>query len=355
MNLIKNAFGLFSKTVQTLNSSKNVSEEPSKGWLATKIEYIKSEYSRIREDVRDLKKTNLALALKHYNAGNASDARFRFKLLKCFVKDMKELDYYIGRTYFEEGLSKKAKKHLENYLSTGDTSFVDEAKYTIDFIDGNTDKIQAVPPNLVSHYYDLLASSYNDIFINDRVVCPQKEIYEKINKILVEIGQPFGHNVLDVGCGTGYVGAMFKSNKIAAIIDGVDISKNMVDLAKSLKTEGLQVYNEVHFGDAIEYMKNTQSDYSIIIASNFVGHYPKPEELFKLLHSKLKSGGLLALTFKVYEGEEQKMFNSKAEDFHFNGKYMLSLVTNDNWSVLETLPITFMEEEDTGLIIVQKK
>lgn len=355
MKQIKDTVGLFSKTVDTFKASEKPSTSNTKGWFASKIEHLTNEYKRIRAELKDLRGTNYRLGINHYNIGNAKDARTRFKLLKYFAKDIKDLDYYIGRTYFEEGDFKQARQYLNAYLASGDTKFVEESNYTIHRMDEALDKIKQVPKTLVAHYYNLLSDYYNEIFIDDRAICPQKTLFEMLNNSLVNIGAPFGHAVLDLGCGTGFVGKLLKSAKMAAYIDGVDISEKMIEKSKAQKVDDIGVYNDLQLGDAIEYLTNTKKEYSIIIASNFIGHYTNPEEFLKLVHTKLKANGVLALTFKVYDGEEKMMFNQASEDFHYNGKYLMGLVVNDNWNLLLSMPISFVEQEDTGLIILQKK
>lgn len=355
MKQVKDTVGLISKTIDTARTAQSSATQSSKSWLATKLDNIKSEYHRIRNELKDLKKTNFNLGLEHYNKGNAGDARTRFKMLKYFAKDIKVLDYYIGRTYFEEGDNKNAIKYLQNYRASGDTQFADETTYTLHKMNGEFDKIKDVPLSLVAHYYDLVSDIYNEAFIDDKANSPQKIVFEMVNRALIDITAPYGHVVLDVGCGTGYIGTLLKSTKVATVVDGVDISPKMIEKSKSHKVDNLPVYNDLQLCNAIDYLKKTDKEYSIVIASNFIGHYTKPEEFLNLAHAKLKTTGLLAFTFKVNPSDEKISFNKNSEDFHYNGKYIMSLIMNDNWTLLKSMPISFMEEGDTGLIILQKK
>ena len=65
----------------------------TKFWL----DKLRSKINEIKIKSQNLTKTNYDLGLYHFNAGNLSDAIFRFKLLKKFGISYPDLDYLLGR------------------------------------------------------------------------------------------------------------------------------------------------------------------------------------------------------------------------------------------------------------------
>jgi len=97
--------------------------------------------------------------------------------------------------------------------------------------------------------------------------------------------------VLDLGCGTGNVSKMIKSNFPNAKISCVDIAENMIEMAK-LK---LQAYEDVEYyiGDFSEF--DFESNYDVIVSSLALHHIKTDDnkkKLYNKIYKALKSGGI---------------------------------------------------------------
>lgn len=97
-------------------------------------------------------------------------------------------------------------------------------------------------------------------------------------------------NILDVGCGNGYL-ANFLSNAGHRVI-GIDAAKDGIDIAKRayphLKFENRSAYDEL--GDLFE------SPVDVIISSEVIEHLYSPDLFLENLHKTLRPGGYLILT-----------------------------------------------------------
>jgi transcriptional regulatory protein LevR len=71
-------------------------------------------------------------------------------LLKRFEKNYNDLDYLLGRCYFEKSKFEKAKQYLEDYVKNDD-KFKEEAEYCLNIINNKNSKIQYVPIKILDH------------------------------------------------------------------------------------------------------------------------------------------------------------------------------------------------------------
>ncbi|WPX96550.1 Putative tetratricopeptide repeat-containing protein [Candidatus Bandiella woodruffii] len=77
--------------------------------IKTLIRRSKNFIHETKKKLDNLSKTNFDLGLYHFNKGNINDAIFRFKILKRFDDKYEDLDYLLGRCYFEKSKYDKAK------------------------------------------------------------------------------------------------------------------------------------------------------------------------------------------------------------------------------------------------------
>jgi len=99
--------------------------------------------------------------------------------------------------------------------------------------------------------------------------------------------------ILDIGCGTG--GFMLKAKKAGFEVVGIDISEEMINLAKS---KGLEVYHK----DLCEFEGKFDACVAIFDVINYMNdEYLK--NFFKCVKNVLKEGGYF-LVFDFYENIE---------------------------------------------------
>jgi SAM-dependent methyltransferase len=96
-------------------------------------------------------------------------------------------------------------------------------------------------------------------------------------------------NIVDVGCGTGRLLALFKELGYRNI-SGVDISPGQVAFSR-------QIVADVYEGDLLEHLKESQNTFDLIIGLDIIEHFLKHEVLhfLELGHRALKPGGRLIL------------------------------------------------------------
>jgi len=98
--------------------------------------------------------------------------------------------------------------------------------------------------------------------------------------------------VIDIGCGTGVVGVRLSELLPHAVIDGADISAEMLHFAASkVRADANPVYGELSEVDLTLPITFAQSRYDILVsAGTFTHGHLGPDALIAVM-STLKSGG----------------------------------------------------------------
>lgn len=102
---------------------------------------------------------------------------------------------------------------------------------------------------------------------------------------------PAGGSALDLGCGTGQVGAMLKAKGIA-ILHGVDLSPEMIEICR---TKGIYDRLSIATVEAVADMTELADAFDIVIAMGVAPHLV-PEQMLGMIRIGLwaaKSSGLL--------------------------------------------------------------
>jgi len=103
-----------------------------------------------------------------------------------------------------------------------------------------------------------------------------------------------GALVLDVGCGLGG-SAFMMAREFGLIVDGIDLSHNMVKSAMERCTNyALEAQVKLTQGDCLEL--EHENHYDAIYSRDVFLHIPDKERLFGVLHRALKPGGRLLFT-----------------------------------------------------------
>lgn len=93
--------------------------------------------------------------------------------------------------------------------------------------------------------------------------------------------------VYDFGCGSGSLLSELKSAGFSNLL-GMDLSTEQVQMAHTM---GL---NYVEEGDALQFLKDTNRKFDLILGMDIIEHFTKDElvELLSLIRSKLNPGGM---------------------------------------------------------------
>ena len=165
-------------------------------------------------------------------------------------------------------------------------------------------------------YYEGFAPFYDSVFVKDLgYTYPSVVANFLVEK--VKIDGP----ICDIGCGTGLVASEIKKKAPNAVIDGVDISKEMIQISR-----GKNIYRsllELNLEDPLDHLLKNYS--AVVSAGTFTHGHLGPDALNGLI-SHFKSGTkfVIGINFDHYhsKGFEKKLkalINSNTiESFELN-------------------------------------
>jgi predicted TPR repeat methyltransferase len=133
-------------------------------------------------------------------------------------------------------------------------------------------------------------------------------LFEKLNyrgpELLAEIVTahqpgPVG-DVLDLGCGTGMSGAVFRDR--AKSVTGVDLSPRMLQHASRRTTaQGRRVYDLLVQADVVRAMRDRVARFDLILAADVLIYIGDLQPLFSAAFACLRAGGLVGFTTESTE------------------------------------------------------
>ena len=102
-------------------------------------------------------------------------------------------------------------------------------------------------------------------------------------------------DLLDIGCGTGSLGAMLAASPLAAQVVGLDYAPAMCQVASD-KAHHAGVADCLRFtaGDS-EHLPFADASFDVVTCSNSFHHYPRQQEVVHEMRRLLRPGGRLML------------------------------------------------------------
>lgn len=181
-------------------------------------------------------------------------------------------------------------------------------------MDQNTDK---------KEIYNEWANNYDE-YVKSLDYKGPKELVSRIFSNIEKISDNF--LILDFGCGTGLVGEEIKLTKINCVIDGIDISDKMIEIAKS-KNIYDKIYNiNLHNEDFSDDKK-----YDIIVSSGVFLEGHANFDVIDKLCPLLKKDGMIVVTIRdSYKDKNKETFNTYFENN--------TLFSSQNVSKIKYLP-----------------
>ncbi|MEI8068201.1 MAG: class I SAM-dependent methyltransferase [Actinomycetota bacterium] len=134
------------------------------------------------------------------------------------------------------------------------------------------DAYNLMTPDDSRELYAQWAATYDKTFIEDN-----KYVYPaKIAAVLAKhMPADRAFSVIDIGCGTGAVGEEIVKLRPRSVIEGVDISPEMIAVASTkLRSDGTKVYEDLHEADLSStiYFAANYYDFFVSAGTFTIGH-----------------------------------------------------------------------------------
>lgn len=199
----------------------------------------------------------------------------------------------------------RAKLALDPDLSSATRQYVDEllqkalridlsdqygAQVILSLIERNPIK-QALSPAFVAGLFDQYASRFEQHLTQDLQYCGPELLLKSLkDACALRDAALFFTHVVDVGCGTGLMGAALKP--YAQTIIGCDLSEKMI-----IKAQEKNIYTHLDVREMHEYLSEcAHASTDLIIAADVLVYVGDLSPFFELCQNIIKQDGLVAFT-----------------------------------------------------------
>jgi len=133
--------------------------------------------------------------------------------------------------------------------------------------------------------------------------------HERVAARLVDVAAPQkGEQVLDVGTGTGLVAHLVAPRVSPGSVIGIDLSDNMLALARSKKSRNVQF-----LGMAAERLIFKPETFDLVTMGEALAYVSDPTDALAEAHRVLRIGGRLAVS------NQRRSLSTRAQDLFFQG------------------------------------
>src|SRR3989344_4121416 len=184
-----------------------------------------------------------------------------------------------------------------------------QARYMLSAL-GATPAPSTAPPAYVTKLFDDYAGRFDRHLVQQLEYRIPAHLREAVGQVLDETRRSL--EVLDLGCGTGLCGPLFRD--IAARLTGVDLSAKMIEKARERG-----VYDELRVADITEAMRAHPAAYDLILAADVFIYVGELVSVFAACRGALKPGGLLAFSIEAAEETDTYVLRPTGRYAHASG------------------------------------
>jgi len=186
-------------------------------------------------------------------------------------------------------------------------------------------RLDRCPPEQLRGLFDAYASNYDDSMLHKLGYRGHVVLRELAGRLLS--GGAAGIRILDLGCGTGLVGATFADLARGGCLDGIDVSPGMIE--KSRKRD---VYTQLILGDIEDVLSAGDDSYDLMVSADTIIYFGALHRLFALVRRRLVPAGLFLLALEAKSGEAWEQ--TPANRFRHSESYVRSVCAETGFSVL---------------------
>ena len=143
----------------------------------------------------------------------------------------------------------------------------------------------------VRHLFDQVSADYDERMIGQLAYAAPQILFDLAAMVMPGYQQLA---VLDLGCGTGLAGAVFKP--LAARLDGVDLSPAMIE-----KARGRGIYDDLQVADLETALGASGPHYDLILAADTLVYLGDLAPVFEGARNRLSANGYFLFTVEKAE------------------------------------------------------
>lgn len=167
---------------------------------------------------------------------------------------------------------------------------------------------ERVPDECIQHLYERFSSCYESNMCDELGYEGPQRLYEVVEP---HWGSRKAHSILDLGCGTGLAGEVFRPR--ASRLVGVDLSKDML-----AKAEARQIYDALHADELTAWLAQAKESFDVIVACDTFIYFGDLHRVVALASRRLNPGGMLAFSVEQASENPFRLTDSGRYEHHFD-------------------------------------
>ncbi len=148
-------------------------------------------------------------------------------------------------------------------------------------------RLDRAPTEYVRHLFDQFSDDYDRAMVRD--------LHYRAPAVLRSLADMLfaapaaGFDILDLGCGTGLAGELFRP--LARRMTGVDVSQRMIACARAK-----DIYDELTAADLDIFLARSRRRFDLLIAADTLVYFGDLSRIFRGARARLKPGGWFLFT-----------------------------------------------------------
>lgn len=225
--------------------------------------------------------------------GECGELREAVAILERCVRRYPELPaprFHLGDFWRQLAEPAKAGQQLRRYLALDPADLLG-AGAVLDRLDGSADTLSAT---YLRALFDQYADDFDRNLIEDLGYRGPQVLRHAVDRCWR--APAGGATVLDLGCGTGLGGAVFRD--LAQRLHGVDLSPRMI-----AKAAARNVYDALEVGDAAAALQRAPAAWDLVVAADVLVYLGDLAAVFAGLAHAVRPGGAFAATVEAVAGD----------------------------------------------------
>jgi predicted TPR repeat methyltransferase len=256
-----------------------------------------------------------------------------------------EVHANLGVIYLKLENYENAIKHYQEALRLAPDNA--EIKFVLDAITEQKNAPSLAPHEFVQNLFDQYAPHFEKHLLQFLNYQAHLIVYQNVIDVLKNKAENL--TIVDLGCGTGLCGALFK--KHAKTLIGVDISPKMIEMA-----EKKNIYDQLMTSDIIEALQNLH-EIDLVTAADVFGYIGDLSLIFQQSWESLKNEGYFAFTVEKTTIEPFQL--QKNTRYAHTKNYVTLLAANTHFDIIKEDEVQLRTQRQTPvmgyLFILQKK
>lgn len=191
------------------------------------------------------------------------------------------------------------------------------------------------PPEYIRSLFDSYADHFDAHLTQSLRYQVPTLVHQVVDETTAEVINQW--DILDLGCGTGLCGELFKSR--AKSLVGVDLSAKMLAMAEQKK-----IYDELVEAELVAFLTDKKSRYDLIIAGDVLVYHGDLAAIFLAISNALKPKGLFVFNTEISEKDDYLMTASGR--FAHSESYLEKVILQNQFKILQHRVVTLRTQNN---------